>query len=207
MNAQLIVNKGATRGKKIPLHHETTIVGRRRDCNLCIPSSEVSRRHCLLHFHDGYLTVEDLNSINGTFLNNERVGNKSVVYPGDRLTIGPVQFTVQYELSASLREQLQASPAGGPEEFQLVAVPADEEEPPTVKIDNDAPIPMDFEVVEDVRDSQVVEIVDDPEIVEIIEDAEILEEVEDAQVVEIIEDAEIAEEIKEAPPKNKQRVR
>ena len=97
MNVQLLVNKGATRGKKIQLRHETTIIGRRRDCNLCIPSSEVSRRHCLLQFQDGCLTVEDLNSINGTFLNEERLADKSVVYPGDRLAIGPVHFTVQYE--------------------------------------------------------------------------------------------------------------
>jgi len=197
MNVQLIVNKGAARGRKVQLRHETTIVGRRRDCNLCIPSSEVSRRHCLLQFQDGCLTVEDLNSVNGTFLNEERIAGKSVVYPGDRLFIGPVHFTVQYELSPSARERLQAMSQGGPGEEPLDAVPVLEEEPSTVKIDPDAPIPMDtdFEVVENVGDSQVVEIVDDPELVEIIEDAEIVEEVEDAQVVEIIEDAEVAKEV------------
>jgi predicted component of type VI protein secretion system len=195
MNVQLIVNKGAIRGKKIQLGHETTIVGRRRDCNLCIPSSEVSRRHCLLQFQDGYLTVEDLNSINGTLLNDAAVVNKIVVYPGDRLAIGPVHFTVQYELSASARERLQA-----PQEV-LEAVPV-EEEPPTVKIEEGlVPIDQDFEVVQEVNDSQVVEIVDDPEIVELIEDAEIVEEVEDAEVVDIIEDAEVVE---EPPPKKKQ---
>ncbi len=201
MNVQLIVNKGAARGRKVQLHHETTIVGRRRDCNLCIPSSEVSRRHCLLQFQDGCLTVEDLNSVNGTFLNEARIAGKSVVYPGDRLFIGPVHFTVQYELSESARERLRASSGEEP----LDAVPVMEEEPSTVKIDPDAPIPMDtdFEVVENVGDSQVVEIVDDPEIVEIIEDAEIVEEVEDAQVVEIIEDAEVAKEV--SSPKKRQR--
>src|SRR6516165_3213327 len=124
MKVQLIVNKGAVRGRKIQLHHETTIVGRRRDCNLCIPSSEVSRRHCLLQFQDGYLTIEDLNSVNGTFLNEARIVDKSVVYPGDRLAIGPVLFTVQYELSPSARERLQAM-SGEP----LDAVPVLEEEP------------------------------------------------------------------------------
>jgi len=201
MNVQLIVNKGAARGRKVQLRHETTIVGRRRDCNLCIPSSEVSRRHCLLQFQDGCLTVEDLNSVNGTFLNEARIVDKSVVYPGDRLGIGPVHFTVQYELSESARERLRALSGEEP----LDAVPVMEEEPSTVKIDPDAPIPMDtdFEVVENVSDSQAVEIVDDPEIVEIIEDAEIVEEVENAQVVEIIEDAEVAKEV--SSPKKRQR--
>src|SRR5262249_35133852 len=208
MNVQLLVSQGATRGKRIQLRHETTIVGRRRDCNLCIPSSEVSRRHCLLQFQDGYLTIEDLNSINGTFLNEQRIADKNVVYPGDRLTIGPVHFTVQYELSASARERLQASSQAQPEEAPLEAMPV-EEEPRTVNVDEGlVPIEQDFEVVENVSDSQVVEIIDDPEIVELIEDAEIVEEVEDAEVVDIIEDAEIVEEIKEVPSaKKKQNAR
>ena len=206
MNVQLIVNRGATHGKKIQLRHETTIVGRRRDCNLCIPSSEVSRRHCLLQYQDGYLTIEDLNSINGTFLNEERIAQRSVVYPGDRLIIGPVQFTVQYELSDSVREALQTGqevPSEGP---VLEAVPVDEE-PPTIKTDADGlvPIEQDFEVVQEVSDSQVVEIVDDPEIVELIEDAEIVEEVEDAEVVDIIDDAEIVEEVPSAKKKHSAR--
>ncbi len=203
MNVQLIVNRGGTHGKKVQLRHETTIVGRRRDCNLCIPSSEVSRRHCLLQFQDGYLTIEDLNSINGTFLNEQRIGDKNVVYPGDRLTIGPVHFTVQYELSASARERLQVPAEVQPEEPALEAVPVDEE-PPTIKIDEGlVPVDQDFEVVENVSDSQVVEIIDDPEVVELIEDAEIVEEVEDAQVVDIIEEAEIVEEIKKVPSAKK----
>jgi predicted component of type VI protein secretion system len=203
MNVQLLVNQGSTRGRKIQLRHETTIVGRRRDCNLCIPSSEVSRRHCLLQFQDGYLTIEDLNSINGTFLNEQRIADKNVVYPGDRLTIGPVHFTVQYELSPSARERLQVPAEAQPDEPPLEAVPV-EEEPPTIKIDEGlVPVDQDFEVVENVSDSQVVEIIDDPEVVELIEDAEVVEEVEDAEVVDIIEDAEIVEEIKEIPSARK----
>src|SRR5437879_1529167 len=133
MNVQLLVNKGATRGKKIQLRHETTIVGRRRDCNLCIPSSEVSRRHCLLQFQDGCLTVEDLNSINGTFLNEERIADKSVVYPGDRLAIGQVHFTVQYELSPSVRERLQAGREARPKELPLERCPS-RKSPPQSKL-------------------------------------------------------------------------
>src|SRR5713101_1995433 len=176
MNVQLIVNKGAARGRKVQLRHEITVVGRRRDCNLCIPSSEVSRRHCLLHFHDEYLTVEDLKSINGTYLNDQKVVDKSVVYPGDRLGIGPVHFTVQYELTPSARERLQLPQEAGGDDFQFEVVPVnenEEEDLPTIKMDVDEPAApgQDFEIVEDLRDSQVVEIVDDPELVELVEDA------------------------------------
>jgi predicted component of type VI protein secretion system len=202
MDVQLIVSKGGARAKRFQLSRETTIIGRRRDCNLCIPSSEVSRRHCLLQVQDGYLTIEDLNSINGTFLNDQRIGDKSVVYPGDRLAVGPVHFTVKYELSPEARAKLQQqAPAAGTEEF-LEAVPV-EEELPTIKVEPDGPAAQEFEIIEDVGDSQVVEIVDDPEVVELVEDAEIVDEVEDAEVVEIIEDAEIVEVV--PPSKRKQK--
>lgn len=204
MNVELIVTRGGGRTKKLRLHHEMTVIGRRRDCNLCIPSSEVSRRHCLLHFHDEYLTVEDLKSINGTYLNDQKVVDKSVVYPGDRLGIGPVHFTVRYQLTPSARERLQLPQEAAGDDFQFEVVPVnenEEEDLPTIKMDVDEPVALgqDFEIVEDLKDSQVVEIVDDPELVELVEDAEPLEEVEDAEVVEIIEDAAIVEEAKENP--------
>ncbi len=208
MNVELIVRQGGGRTKKLQLHHETTVVGRRRDCNICIPSSEVSRRHCMLRFHDGYLTVEDLKSINGTFLNDQKIADKTVVYPGDRLAIGPVHFTVRYELTPAARELLQLPQDAGDGDFQFEVV-AVEEENPTIKMDADEPgtpgtVKEDFEIIEDVGDSQVVEIVDDPELIELVEDAEPVEEVEDAEIIEIVDEAEIVEEVN-SPPKKKQK--
>jgi pSer/pThr/pTyr-binding forkhead associated (FHA) protein len=188
MNVELIVNRGGGRTKKLQLHHETTVIGRRRDCNICIPSSEVSRRHCMLRFRDGYLTVEDLKSINGTFLNDQKIADKTVVYPGDRLGIGPVHFTVRYELTPAARELLQLpqeAGEGGDFQFEVVAV---EEENPTIKMDAEEPgtVKEDFEIIE------------------LVEDAEPVEEVEDAEIIEIVDDAEIVEEVS-SPPKKKQK--
>jgi hypothetical protein len=45
------------------------------------------------------LTVEDLNSSNGTFLNGERVLGSEAVRPGDHLQVGPLTFVVEYELT------------------------------------------------------------------------------------------------------------
>jgi len=159
----------------------------------------------MLRFHDGYLTVEDLKSINGTFLNDQKIADKTVIYPGDRLGIGPVHFTVRYELTPAARELLQLpQEAGGDFQFEVVPV---EEEDPTIKMDAEEPgaVKEDFEIIEDVVDSQVVEIVDDPELVELVEDAELVEEVEDAEIIEIVDDAEIVEEPKDAPARKKQK--
>src|SRR4051812_4473060 len=99
MDVRLVVEKGAARSRAIRLHSEETIVGRRHGCDLRIPSASVSRRHCLLSFRDGFLSVEDLLSANGTYLNGERVAGKQVVRPGDRLDVGPVTFVVEYQLT------------------------------------------------------------------------------------------------------------
>jgi pSer/pThr/pTyr-binding forkhead associated (FHA) protein len=82
------------------------IVGRRKGCGLRIPSAEVSRTHCKLSTTEGYLTVEDLDSANGTLLNGEPVTGKEIVRPGDRLQIGPATFVVQYQLTQAAIDRM-----------------------------------------------------------------------------------------------------
>jgi pSer/pThr/pTyr-binding forkhead associated (FHA) protein len=96
MDVTLILNtKG--RSRRFHLQRPETVIGRQHGTNLRIPSAEVSRRHCMLRKEDGYVTVEDLESRNGTFLNGAPVTAKEVVRPGDHLRIGPVTFVVDYE--------------------------------------------------------------------------------------------------------------
>ena len=71
-----------------------TIVGRKDDCDLRIPLEQVSRRHAMLMVTDKTVTIRDLGSSNGTYVNNERVTEQDLA-PGDRVVIGPVVFTVQ----------------------------------------------------------------------------------------------------------------
>ena len=99
MNVKLIVARGSRHTQEIKLRSAETVIGRRSGCQLRIPSVEVSRRHCRLCYKDGLLTVEDLNSANGTFLNGQRVTTKHLVHPGDSLQVGPLTFEVDYTLA------------------------------------------------------------------------------------------------------------
>jgi pSer/pThr/pTyr-binding forkhead associated (FHA) protein len=99
MDVRLTIEKGRTRLREVRLRSAQTTVGRQRGCGLRIPSAQVSRRHCLLCIQDGYLTVEDLDSVNGTLLNGQKIRGRQVVRPGDRLEIGPLGFVVQYQLT------------------------------------------------------------------------------------------------------------
>jgi pSer/pThr/pTyr-binding forkhead associated (FHA) protein len=63
------------------------VIGRSRSCNLRLPSADASRRHAeILAGRDGYV-VRDLRSTNGTFVNGERIQERTL-RPGDRIEIG-----------------------------------------------------------------------------------------------------------------------
>lgn len=105
MEVRFVVQKG---GRKRILYMRTpqAIIGRARGNTVRIPSPDVSRQHCRLRVVDGVLEVEDLDSVNGTFLNGVRVTNWQVVRPGDKLEVGPVKFVMEYELSPRALERL-----------------------------------------------------------------------------------------------------
>src|SRR5262245_44344987 len=94
MDARLVVAKGKTAVKEIPLGVTDTIIGRRTDCGLRIPSPLVSRQHCELKCAGTRLVVRDLGSSNGTFVNGIKVKQKELK-SGDTLGVGPITFIVQ----------------------------------------------------------------------------------------------------------------
>jgi pSer/pThr/pTyr-binding forkhead associated (FHA) protein len=90
------------------LAKEVTVIGRKEDCDLRIPLSEISRRHCKLVKTGMGLRVEDMGSSNGTLVNGQRV-NEIDLEPGDRLTVGSMSFVVQIDGDPPVEE---VSPAG-----------------------------------------------------------------------------------------------
>lgn len=78
--------------------HDTTVVGRSRECGLQIASGTVSRKHCEIRIQGSSASVLDLGSSNGTFIDAERLpaGEERSLPPGSRLNIGGVRFIVSY---------------------------------------------------------------------------------------------------------------
>ena len=89
-------------GDTIPLKREKLVIGRRESCDIRMPFPNISSVHCELTFKDGYWTVQDKNSTNGTKVNGMRVPRKMLM-PNDELTIGKRKFTIQYTLPADRR--------------------------------------------------------------------------------------------------------
>jgi pSer/pThr/pTyr-binding forkhead associated (FHA) protein len=130
MDVRLVVEQGRRRLRVVRLRGPATRIGRARGSGVRIPSAEVSRQHCVLRVEEGLVTVEDLDSVNGTYLNGEAVVGCQVVRPGDRLNVGPVTFVVEYELTPEALERLRDSADG--HEYEMVEVaevePAEDEE-------------------------------------------------------------------------------
>ena len=71
------------------------IVGRDPTSNFAIPNETVSARHARFSYHQNQWWIEDLNSTNGTFLNEERVTTVTVIVSGDEVRCGQSNFRIE----------------------------------------------------------------------------------------------------------------
>jgi pSer/pThr/pTyr-binding forkhead associated (FHA) protein len=74
-------------------------VGRAPRADFILEAALVSRLHCRLEAESEALLVVDLDSTNGTFVNDKRV-DQARLSSGDRLRIGRVELTVEKALNA-----------------------------------------------------------------------------------------------------------
>src|SRR3954464_3916146 len=94
LNVKLVVVGGEVKTTELTLKLPSTI-GRGRGTAVILPHPLVSRNHCELYEADGKLMIRDLGSLNGTFVNNERI-TESPLAPGELLTVGTVTFRAVY---------------------------------------------------------------------------------------------------------------
>lgn len=93
MRATLVMFTQSGEKREFKVKREKTTIGRNRECDIQIPLGVVSRRHCELEIEGDIVTLRDLGSSNGTYLNNRRV-QEVEISAGDTVTVGPVIFTL-----------------------------------------------------------------------------------------------------------------
>ncbi len=96
MDINLILFKKDGSQKAFPMPSHLTVIGRRQDCDLCIPLMSVSRKHCQIIVNNDTLKIRDLKSRNGTCLNGKRIDD-ATAKSGDYLKIGPLIFLLQID--------------------------------------------------------------------------------------------------------------
>ena len=85
---------GPTFGKTFGVIGALTL-GRSAECDISIPSDEISRHHAKLQVVPDGVTVEDMGSANGTFVNNQRVHGSVLMKHGDELRLDTVRFLLR----------------------------------------------------------------------------------------------------------------
>src|SRR5262245_65132377 len=86
MIVKLVVIQGSTKVKEVTLRRPRTVAGRKKGCKLRISSELVSRIHCSFIRTPTRLSIKDLSSSNGTFVNGVRV-TEAALKDGDVVQI------------------------------------------------------------------------------------------------------------------------
>lgn len=145
---------GEFTGQEISIDRDM-LVGRHQDADLLLQAAEISRRHAALLLKDQLLWVQDLNSSNGTFINDIRIEQEKQLHDGDIVQFASFKFSVlapaqeNNDLPEIEAEPVQAAPAQdlSDQGMPSLAERAAEEEvrhdgmPQNISIPKPAPIP------------------------------------------------------------------
>ncbi len=122
----LTITQGQLSGKQYIFDTRTTcIIGRNDDCNLSIPDEvdkRVSRYHCLLDINPPEIRIRDLGSLNGTYINNQKIGQRppdqtaeaalKLNFPeydlqdGDEITLGNTILQITIKIPQPINQNL-----------------------------------------------------------------------------------------------------
>ena len=85
----LIVTKGPRTGEIINLSKLPITIGREESVEFPIKLENISRKHMRITKGDSGYLIEDLNSSNGTYINDERLEKPRQIKDGDKIALGP----------------------------------------------------------------------------------------------------------------------
>mgnify|MGYP000001634627 FL=1 len=84
---------GEFTGQEISIDRDM-LVGRHQSADLVLQSAEISRKHAAFLLKEQALYVQDLNSSNGTFVNDLRIADETLLKEGDIVQFASLKFSV-----------------------------------------------------------------------------------------------------------------
>ena len=94
LHGRLKSGTGVPKVEGFTIRQPEFVIGGDADCNMVCRSRLVSQQHCKISLADTEVTLEDLNSEHGTFINGVRVQEITTLKTGDMLKIGRLEFFV-----------------------------------------------------------------------------------------------------------------
>lgn len=88
----LVVIYGANIGRKYELFEDTITIGRDPENTIVLPSDSVSRKHARIERYQGHRFITDLNSTNGTYVNDQPIRPRARLDSGALVKVGDTIF-------------------------------------------------------------------------------------------------------------------
>src|SRR5215813_12367653 len=106
----VVLTAGKQEGKILPIALSQFLIGRDPQCQLRPASASISKRHCAILVRSGKVLLRDLDSTNGSFVNEQPVKGEVELHHDDKLKIGPLLFGVHIETTPSVSKPTPAPP-------------------------------------------------------------------------------------------------
>ncbi len=106
MSAKLKIISDKLNGGIYELANEKTMIGREADNEIVLKDSSVSRHHCVIEKRQNQFFINDLQSLNGTFL-NDRAAENLLLREGDKIRVGDFTLRFQTENFAETSSEVQ----------------------------------------------------------------------------------------------------
>ncbi len=92
--------------------HLPATVGRSPDADVSIGDDSISRRHCQFFLNaSGALSVHDFNSMNGTYVDDQRIKKRAVLKPGDVVRLGSICLKLEWTDEELTQKQTMGKPS------------------------------------------------------------------------------------------------
>ena len=132
--------------KEIPLDKESTTIGRKPDNDIVIDNQAVSGHHASITVEGDKLMLEDLGSLNGTFVNGQKI-SKTELFNGDVVLIGVHTLNVTSEKNRS--QETKGFAVRGRSMDETMVIAPDDQKKIVAAADKNLPEPLGgFMVVE-----------------------------------------------------------
>ena len=92
--AKLVIQSAEQKGRSYELKVDKTTVGRVDDNTFQIADASVSSHHCEVLLRGTDVVIKDLNSTNGTFINDDKI-SESILKPGQKLRLGQIELSLE----------------------------------------------------------------------------------------------------------------
>lgn len=122
---------GELTGQEISIDRDM-LVGRHQSADIVLQAGEISRKHAAFLLKDQALWLQDLNSSNGTFVNDVRIEHETLLKEGDIVQFASLKFSVLEPAQAiDVPLKIEQTVAALNQEGPAVKQPAETEVPKT----------------------------------------------------------------------------